>query len=659
MCGRRCTLVALALAAGLLFGAAQSAQAQPNVPIYEIQGAGHVSPYDGDDVTTTGVITAIAFRGFYLQDATGDGNDNTSDGIFVFTFFNNPPEADDGTLLEPGDVVTVVAEVQEFFPGGASTGNLSTTELDFVDSIVIESRGNPLPSAVIVGASGRVPPAVDVISADELPVNLQNAADDATNNFDPANDGIDFYESLEGMLVLVEDPVCVSGLRSFGSFSSEVFTLANDGAGVAPTDARTARGGISLQPHPDNQGDQNPERVQIQFDASENQEGTLYPGVTPPMNVGDRLASVLGVVGYDFGNYQVNAIEEVEVIPAGLTQERTRLVSNRWQTTLATYNVLNLSPLAIDDVQREELARQIVENLRSPDVIALQEIQDSNGAFADQGLPDDAPLDGVIDADETLQALADAIVAAGGPRYEYFDVDPADGTSGGIPGGNIRNAYLYNPRRVRLQYYFSLTPDVLTLFGASDPNAFAGTRNPLVARFSVGFQSFTVINNHLTSRFGSSPVFGGPQPFFQAGEIEREAQVQALNEVVNRMDQMWWAYSGPVVVLGDLNTFEFTNDLEEILPPKNLSWPWYLFFQQDVLKNLVKKLADDNVYSFNFEGNSQQLDHVFVSPSLYWLSEIDVVHTNVDFYRPDSAAGEQVGSDHEPIVIRFPRLFLW
>ena len=54
-------------------------------PIYEIQGTALTSPLNGSQVTTTGIVTAVDDNGFYLQDAAGDGNTATSDGIFVFT----------------------------------------------------------------------------------------------------------------------------------------------------------------------------------------------------------------------------------------------------------------------------------------------------------------------------------------------------------------------------------------------------------------------------------------------------------------------------------------------------------------------------------------------------------------------------------------------
>jgi predicted extracellular nuclease len=52
--------------------------------IMQIQGAGHISPFVGQLVTTTGVVTAVAFDGLYVQDPEGDGDNETLDGMFVF-----------------------------------------------------------------------------------------------------------------------------------------------------------------------------------------------------------------------------------------------------------------------------------------------------------------------------------------------------------------------------------------------------------------------------------------------------------------------------------------------------------------------------------------------------------------------------------------------
>lgn len=624
-------LLAGTLHASLLAATAVVSIAQADeIKIGQIQGAGHISPLAGEQVETTGVVTGVDFRGFYLQDASGDDNDATSDGIFV-----SLPTA---PAIAVRDEVSVNGEVEEDIAGGATTGNLSTTRISSDnDNINVLSAGNALPEPVAIGRRGRIPPNVVVISADEIdpPINLQNGADAAANPFDPGADAIDFYESLEGMRVKVRRPVAISAVRTFNRFSSEFFTLADRGRDVAPRDARTARGGINLRSGADNRGDQNPERVQIQIDSD------LFPGTVPIIKVGDRLSDVTGVLGYSFGNFEVNATELFVTKRSRIKKERTRLRPRRSLVTVASYNVLNLSPRPEDDNQRASLAAQIVQNLRSPDVVALQEIQDNDGEQDS----------GVTDATATLQALVDAIQVAGGPAYFFFDVAPADGASGGVPGGNIRNAFLYNPQRVELDSFVSLTPEELATAGADNPHAFVGTRDPLGATFTFNGRVFTVINNHLTSRFGSTPIFGAVQPFVQAGETEREAQTQALNDYVDSI--LADNSNARLIVTGDFNTFEFTNDVREILTgataATNGNKSRRSRSHRGVLTNLIESLRDDNVYTFNFEGNSQVLDQLLVSNSLLYYAALDIVHVNVDFARVD----DSVASDHEPLVSRF------
>jgi 2',3'-cyclic-nucleotide 2'-phosphodiesterase (5'-nucleotidase family) len=605
-------LAAFAVLAALVVGTPSPASGDTTT-IMDVQGTGHLSPMVGETVTVHGIVTAVAFNGFYVQDPLGDDDDATSDGIFVFT--------GSGPGVAAGDMVSVTGSVSEFIPGGADTGNLSITQIS--GEATVMSSGNRLPRPVEIGRYGRSASGTTVISDSELPTNLQT--DPAVSN--PDVDAIDFWETLEGMYVEVDRPKATSAVRQFNAFSSEVFTVPTIARTVEPRSARSGRGGILLQPDPDNTGDQNPERVQIQFD------GTIFPGSVPTINVGDQLGDVKGVVGYSFGNYEVNATETFRISRRRPSVERSPLVTKTREVTVASYNVLNLSPDESDDAQRAKVARHVVRNLKTPDVIALQEIQDNSGE-AD---------DGTIAADQTLAALVDAIVAAGGPAYEAFDVAPVDGGNGGVPGGNIRNAFLYNPARVDLVDFELLTPDVLAAYGVDETDAFAGSREPLAAQFEFRGNQFVVINNHLTSRFGSTPIFGGPQPFVQAGEVEREAQVGALNQVVDAITDD--APGAPIMVVGDLNTFEWTNDLAEILPGED-----------GVLTNLLTTTAlhgpdRRNLYTFIFDGNSQALDHFFVTDNLVGgRTRVDIVHVNVDYPR---LANSIVASDHEPLLGRF------
>ena len=56
--------------------------------------------------------------------------------------------------------------------------------------------------------------------------------------------------------------------------------------------------------------------------------------------------------------------------------------------------------------------------------------------------------------------------------------------------------------------------------------------------------------------------------------------------------------------------------------------------------------APESRYTFNFEGASQVLDHVIVSPSLAEGAAIEIVHLNSD------CSDAKRTSDHDPIVTR-------
>ncbi len=586
--------------------------AAPLVTIPEIQGAGHISDYDGMQVRTTGIVTAVDFNGYYLQDPEGDGDTSTSDGIFVFTGTGS------SSPVKIGDEVEIKGLVSEFIPGGAPTGNLSITQIAASEAIILSS-GNELPESTLVGINGYAVPTQIVISDSELPVDLQT--DPGT--FNPALDGLDFYESLEGMLITVDNPVAISATNGF----NETWVVTDDGEFVtSPSGGLNDRGGLNLNANADGYGDVNPERIQIQYDAFLD----LVPeGFTPPdITLGDNLSDITGVVSYSFGNFEVLVTEEFEIeTPSGNTQETTAITSGDDNLTVATYNVLNVTsnPADGDADQIAMLAQQIVANLGSPDILALQEIQDNSGVTND----------GTLDADQTLQAIVDAIVDAGGPQYEFASaIVDVDGETGGIPGGNIRNAFLYDPTRVEMSDIVTLEVQELTDLGISDPTTFDGTRDPLLGTFVFNGQEITLINNHFTSRFGSEPIFGASQPFLQAGEAEREAEALAINEVVDAL--LADNENARIVVLGDLNTFEFTDELTEDLPGVG---------DEKVLTNLIDQLPDDEAYTFVFQGNSQVLDHVFVTDNLLDGAKVDVVHVNNDF--------TEFASDHEPVVASF------
>src|SRR5438045_7673336 len=70
--------------------------------------------------------------------------------------------------------------------------------------------------------------------------------------------------------------------------------------------------------------------------------------------------------------------------------------------------------------------------MKSPDLIAVEEVQDNNGASDN----------GVVDPSVTIGTLITAISNAGGPTYSYRQINPVKDRDGDEPGGNIRPIFL-------------------------------------------------------------------------------------------------------------------------------------------------------------------------------------------------------------------------
>ena len=562
--------------------------------IADVQGAGHISPLLASATDTAavhnvpGIVTAVAANGFYMQDPTPDADAATSDGIFVFTS-SAPTQA-------VGDAVLVSGTVTEFRAGGAASSNLTVTEIVHnagVEPLVVVPW-NDAPAggitATVLGTD-RVLPAQKI--NDDFGAGGGNV--ETGGDFDPANEGIDFWESLEGMLVSVPGAVAVSPTAHFGS-NEEIWVLAHDGAGAT---GRTERGGIAVSA-----GDFNPERIQI----DDLNTGTLLPEV----DVGARLGTMTGVVHYAFGNFEVLVADAPAVTAAStLQREVTTLGGSAGALTVGTFNVENLDP---GDTTFAAIAAAIKNNLGAPDILCLEEIQDNSGPANN----------GVVDASVTFSMLIEAIVAAGGPRYDYRQVNPVDGADGGEPGGNIRTGFLFNPERV------DFVEGSLTRLQDPVGGAFDSSRKPLVGVFSFNGEEITIIGNHFNSKGGDQPLFGATQPPVLDSEIQR---LQQATIVADYVEGLLAADAGAsVIVLGDLNDFEFSAPVGVL--------------EAAGLTSLVETLPANQRYSYNFEGNAQVLDHVMVSPGLLAATTgFDVVHINSEF-------ADQL-SDHDPSVARF------
>jgi hypothetical protein len=577
--------------------------------IHDLQGGGWKTPHDGDAVTNVpGVVTAIrsagSSKGYWIQDPNPDSDPATSEGIFVFT--SSPGVA-------VGDSVLVSGTVKDFYPlssgdSVSTTSNLSVTEI-----------GSP---TVIVLAHDTARPAAEVISPTTVPDTY--APDLGGGNVEstpvtPTRSALDFWESREGMRVEVDDARVVGPSNSFG----EQYVT------TKPTQAATPRGGTEV----------------LAENAIPSGRVEVIPtdGSDPGVNVGDVFSgATVGPVDYsNFGGYTI-AASKVGTVQHNTLDRGVATAQSSSQLAVATYNVENLAP-SNPDSKFARLAQGIVTNLAKPDIVAVEEVQDNDGATDD----------GVVAADQTLTKLTDAVVAAGGPRYQWREIDPVNDQDGGEPGGNIRVVFLFNPARVSFVDRGSSSVNrsttgtsvdrshgdpALTLSpGRVDPTnpVWSTSRKPLAGEFRFRGKEVIVVANHFDSKGGDQNADGRFQFPAQASAVQRAGQAQVVHDFVARVLDV--DRGANVVVLGDLNDYQFSPSVAALKTgtADGSGTP--------ILSDLITTLPKNQQYTYVFNGVSQVLDHILVSPRVSGV-QYEVVHINAEY--SDQA------SDHDPQVLR-------
>ncbi|MFL6679287.1 MAG: ExeM/NucH family extracellular endonuclease, partial [Burkholderiaceae bacterium] len=476
----------------------------PPAAIFQIQGSGATSPYAGQAVTTTGVVTKVNNNGFFLQDLVGDGNPATSDGIFAFT--GSTPTVGVGQMLQ------VTATVQEFNVGAATnpdTAAHTVTELGSIGNVTVTGSGY-------------------TIAPVQLPFPL--ATQDAMEHY-------------EGMLVTISGPLTVQQNYFLGRFGE--LTLGAGGRLWTPTNVY--RPGAQAQAL---EAD-NIRRTILLDDGSSLQNPNPTPYLAPDNTVraGDTAASVTGVVDYglttsantDAGAYKIHPTQAVTFTRAN---PRTTMADDvGGNLRVGSANVENFFT-TLDDGSNKcppsntandcrgannaaEFTRQrtkVVEELvgLNADAVALMELQ-NNGATA-------------------IQNLVDALNARlGAAVYARVPFAPTGGGTDAIQVGMI-----YKPSR-------------LSLVGAARSDTAAiNNRAPMAQTFAaLNGEKFTLIANHLKSK-GCSDFAAGPGDA-DSGDLQgcfNARRVQQVDELRSFVAQVQ-SSSGvaDTLLLGDFNAY--------------------------------------------------------------------------------------------------------
>jgi predicted extracellular nuclease len=731
----------------------------PVVTIMQIQGSDQFSPYGGQVVETSGVVTLFTANGanFWLQDPAGDGDPVTSDGIFV----SGGGYPDAGPRPAVGDAIRIIAKVEEQQFGNA----LPLTRLRDVALIEVLSSGNPLPA----------------------PVLLEDLPDQSIL------DGIAFWEPLEGMLVAVDNAPVVAPTSPYGEFAMLAKDDAKPGSGFYPQAQQ-----ILIHSLGENVVDYNPERILVD-DSSLDEAIVVMPG--------DRVRSLVGAVDYTFGNYKLQPLS-YEVKTHNLPNLRASTRSGPMgDTAITTFNVENLFDLALNvpvvvdaigqvgfdpgsqwgsgltstwdnTIRRRPAVCQGDADATGPFDPALEWAGFANNTFDGLGAhtADCAPVSGLIiseyvegsslnkaieiyngtgaavnlgaegyavdiyfngntspgttiqlsgtladgdvyviaddgadsailavadqtstasffngddavvlrrggkdDAGSTptpealetqltklamaievelmypeiivaqeventaiLQALGDRVNDAAGTDYTAVSFETSDGRG-------IEVGFLWDANRVTLLDAYQMSgPAVEAAFGPDSPSP---GREPLVGVFEIEGCVVTIVGNHFKSKGGDDPLFGVNWPPDRVTEVQRKMQAQVVRDFVS--DLLDADPDALVMVTGDLNDFQFGE------PGEGADHPLAILaggLGEVPLINLLNLEKDAETYTYLFDGNSQVLDHMLVSPGLLerYLA-VDALHFNAAY--PDGLGDDEStplrASDHDPLEGRF------
>ncbi|KPN95198.1 chitobiase/beta-hexosaminidase C-terminal domain-containing protein [Lysinibacillus sp. ZYM-1] len=553
-----------------------------NAKISDIQGASHKSPYV--DLTVNDVEGIVTFvinsSNFIMQE-----NESAFDSVKSTAIKVNKS----GHKVAVGEVIKVSGNVVE------AGGNSRLTDTQITATNITKTGTAVIPKALVIGED--LFPPNKIIDNDGLAI------------FDPQEDGIDFWESIEYMRVSFPDARVIGPIYN------------NDSPIVVPSTTNNTfnvNGGLNIAAD-----DYNPEKIML-----EGVEGKNYDS-------GDRFnEALIGFVENFTDGYRLNTNKVFpEVTKANHQQEVTHLEPVADKLNVASYNIENFSnnPANTSNEKVARIAATFVNNMKSPDIITLVEVQDNDGQTDS----------GNADASESYMRLINAIKAAGGPAYDWIDVMPINNTVGGAPGGNIRVGYLYNPMRVSLvtgikgmgdQANGWTTDGSLALNpGFVDPSKFVDTRKPIAAEFEFQEERVVIIGAHLNSKGGDGSLWGPTQPPVLESVTKRIQLAQAINDFIDE-----GLAKNPdlnIIVAGDMNDFEFTPALGTL--------------KGDVLTNMVDKAPEQDRFTYFFQGNNQVLDHILVSNNLADVTDIDLIHINANFTEAQGRA-----SDHDPVLVQ-------
>ena len=552
-------------------------------------------PQTLEGVVTANFNTSSGFNGFYIQDRFGDGNTNTSDGIFVYNKGVN--------TVNVGDFVRVSGTVLE----GFAQTQLGRAEI---------TGGSPQPESLtsVVGCSTRALPAPVQVSF-------------------PLTNGQADLEKFEGMRIKVPDVLAVTEHFNLDRFGE--LLLASSGPSDQPgTDIRleqfTQFNAPNVAANAAHLANLDKRKLLVDDGRSvQNPPTSLYGRGGNPLTAvntlrgGDTVTGIEGVLGYGFSAYRLQPTASVNF---QATNPRPALPVNKTTGNLrvASFNVLNyFTTLNFGGATFTPAGCSNTIGPRGANTQAEFDRQKPKTVAAIRAI--NADVLGVIEmqnnGSSTGSAIQDLVVAlnAGQPTADQYAIAPAPLNGFGCDA--IKVDFIYKSASARIAP--GTSPASIAL--ASNPGFNETGRTPVAATFEQLDTSglgtgkvVTAVMSHFKSK-GSSSTGTGNTDALDGQGLSNGTRTRSANELVawlGTTTKPTGTTDPDYVLLGDFNAYA------EEDPIKALATAGY------------STLIPNTEYSYVFNGQWGSLDHALGNISNTQKAQAGKLHINAD--EPDA-----------------------
>ncbi|MEG3027692.1 MAG: ExeM/NucH family extracellular endonuclease [Aeromonas sp.] len=671
--------VGLALASPSLQAAGFSCPADSALtPIPAIQGSGDKSPLVPDglfestqSVSVKAVVSALGEgvnKGFYLQDLQGDGNPQSSDGIFVF--LNDKNFATKYPGIKPGAEVCLEAKVEEYY---------NHTQLK-----PVFDSGTPRLQVV---AQGNVPAAVPlrVLEGETLAQALERHEGmrvrlDAGSELKISRNFSYDYAARRNNLVLshLAPLVKPTQLHVAGSDQAKALAEANAGNRVfLESDVKATDGKLPWLP------------------AWEPEQGYL--------RIGDAPVNLEALVGYSYNEYRLIVPKEQAITVGDLLRtdenDRQSAPARTAGTDLrvGSFNVLNyftshssvggaLNVLCVDQADADS-AKGCNRGAKS-----LEDFQQQRTKIVHAITEMDADLLGLMEMEnngfDDHSAISDLVKSLNAQQkdasqhYAFVSLPKALlGQERYFGGDAIMVAMLYRPAKLTPNGDASviLLPEQRYTVGGVAKTA--GQRDSLVQSFTVAGSKdpLTLVVNHLKSK-GSGCYENGDgktEPADLQGKCTefRVSAAKVLGEAVSKLP-------GQVLLVGDFNSYakedpiRVLTDYAPASSDRKIRSASHTFIGEQAYEQLGQEvgksygLVDLNVkfnqakaISYSYEAELGTLDYALANPALA-KKVVAVADWHINSYESNlfeygrGFTGDMIksdnpfsASDHDPIIV--------